>query len=285
MKGFFNSGKFKIFAVIGAVILGLIIGAVYNEGSANVVSSVVSAVTTPLQRLSTSVSSAAKEKFQKYANAQAIYEENLTLKEENIALNQKLADYNTMKNENQQYEKMLGLIKEDSDWTLQPSVVIARDPQSRFYSFTIDKGAYHGVSYLDPVISAEGLVGYVVEVGQVSSKVITILDVKASVGIYDSENRDIGVLTGSVELAEEGLCAMDYLDYESKVTKGDRVLTSGSLVKGMSLFPRDIYVGEIVEVVPHEDGTTLRGIIRPAANVDQVKDVFVITDFAGKGQE
>ncbi len=65
MKGFFNSGKFKIFAVIGAVILGLIIGAVYNEGSANVVSSVVSAVTTPLQRLSTSVSSAAKEKFQK----------------------------------------------------------------------------------------------------------------------------------------------------------------------------------------------------------------------------
>lgn len=283
MKDFFSSKKFKMLVAIFAVVLGIMIAAVYNEGSATVVSNMVGFVAKPFQKLSSEISSSVGSWFQKFTDYEALYNENQRLQQEVRDMREQLIDYNTIKHENEQYSKIVDVLEKQKDWKLQPASIIVRDPQDRFFSFTIDKGSMDGIEYLDPVMSADGLVGFVSEVGATYAKVITILDVKVSVGVYDSTTRDIGVLSGSVDLAGEGCSAVEY-PREGEIKPGDMILTSGSLTGGVSMFPRDIFIGTVVEVAPDEHGTNQRAVIKLATDIAKVKDVFVITEFEGQGK-
>jgi rod shape-determining protein MreC len=144
----------------------------------------------------------------------------------------------------------------------------------------IDKGTMNGVALFNPVMTADGLVGYVSEVGMTYAKVITLLDVGVDVGAYNSATRDIGIVSGTAPLAEQGLCALEYLPRESAIKAGDVILTSGG-----SMFPRDIVIGVVRRVSPNSHGTSLTATVKPAADAAAVKDVFVITYFEGQGQE
>lgn len=285
MKEFMQTIRFKILVVILAILIGFSVAAIYNEGSASIISNIVGAVLTPLQKGSASISHSASSWFQRFTDYDAVYEENQRLQKEVQEMRMQLADYNTVKHENQQYSKIIDTLESHEDWKVTPATVISRGTQSRFYSFTIDKGYLNDIEYLDPVMSADGLVGYIVEVGATYSKVFTILDVKTDVGVYISSSREIGVLTGTVDLSEDGLSCVEYLSRDSGVKEGDMILTSGSLTGGTSIYPRDVYVGKVVRV--EEDGykTSLRAIVEPAADIQKLHDVFVITDFEGQGQQ
>jgi rod shape-determining protein MreC len=100
------------------------------------------------------------------------------------------------------------------------------------------------------------------------------------VNIYDSSTRDIGIISGSVDLAAQGLCQMDYLPRDSEIAVGDIILTSGG-----GLFPKDIVVGKVAKVSPNSHGTSIAATIKPAADIPNVKDVFVITYFEGQGEK
>lgn len=280
MKNFFGSLRFKILVAILTVMAGFMIMAVYSGGSAPLAAEVLSFVTVPLQRVSAQISRSASEFFDRFVNASAAYDENKSLREEVNALRAQMADYETVKHENQQFREILGVMDDQRDLKVETAAVIARDPSDRFYSFTIDKGRMNNISVMDPVMTADGLVGYVKEVGMTYAKVVTILDVAVDVGAYDSSTRDIGIVSGTIDLAAEGLCMMEYLPRDSKVADSDMILTSGG-----GFYPRDIIIGHIVRVEPNSHGTSLMAVIQPAADIRQVKNVFVITEFEGQGQE
>lgn len=280
MRDFLSSFRFKILVAILAFLVGLMIMAVYTGGTASFVSQAVSFVTVPIQRLSAQVSNNVEVFFDRYLNSSAVYEENRRLQEEVTVLREQLADYEKVKHENDQFREIVGVSESRQDITLVNASVIARDPSDRFYSFTIDKGTLDNVAYLDPVMTADGLVGYITEVGLTSSKVATILDVTSQVGVYHSATRDIGIATGTIDLAAEGWCMVDYLPRDSEVAKGDLILTSGS-----GLFPRDLPVGQVTEVRPNAHGTSLVAVVEPAVEIKTVKDVFVITSFEGQGED
>jgi len=147
----------------------------------------------------------------------AVFDHNAELQREVNSLRARLADYDRMRHENEQFREILGVMEDRRDLVIEPAIVIARDPADRFYSFTIDKGTFNNVSVLDPVMTADGLVGYVSEVGMTWAKVITILDVAIDVGAYSSATRDIGVVTGSITLAQQGLCRMEFLPRYSEI--------------------------------------------------------------------
>ncbi|MFV0402090.1 MAG: rod shape-determining protein MreC [Oscillospiraceae bacterium] len=273
-----------------AILLGFMIAGIYSGGSASFLSSAVSAITRPFQQLSSGISDAVSDFFQQRVNVDAVYEENIRLREENAELRGQLTDYNTVKYENEQFREMIGAVGERDDLTILPAAVISRDSANRFYSFGIDKGTVHGVSYRDPVMTADGLVGYVSEVGATYAKVVTILDVQVVAGSYNSTTRDIGVVSGDVQLAEEGLCHMEFLPRDSETKAGDMILTSGAVdsagsgALGSSLFPRDLYIGTVLRVEPDAHGTDLIAVIRPGADIANVNNVVVITSFEGQAE-
>ena len=284
MRDFFQSVRFKILLAIFLVMLGFMVAAVYTVGAGSLFSQGLSLLTVPIQRVSAGISDSVAEFFQRYSNSSTLYDENRLLREERSRLLARVADYERIRHENQQFRQVIGMMENRQDLTLVTASVIARDPVSRFYSFTIDKGSLDNIHYLDPVMTADGLVGYVYEVGLTYSKVLTILDISVDVGAYSSSTRDIGVVNGTIELAEHGLCQLQYLDRESEVTPGDIILTSGGSIflGSSSLFPRDILIGTVLRVEPSAHGTSLVAVIEPAADIPAVKNVFVIIDFEGK---
>lgn len=278
LRDFLVSLRFKVLVGIMVVMLGFIIASVYTGGAAPLFTQVVSLATTPMQGLSANISGRVSGFLDQFLSAGQVYQENQLLREEVNTLRQQLVDYQQARHENEQFRDLLGVVDDRQDLTFITADVIARDPTDPFFSFTIDRGSRHGVGWLNPVITSEGLVGYVTEVGFNHSRVSTILDVGVSIGAYNSTTREIGIVTGAVELAPLGRSELQFLPRESEVAVGDMILTSGG-----SLFPRDLMIGRVVDVGLGRHGVGLLATIELTAEVQNVRNVFVITSFDGQG--
>lgn len=235
----------------------------------------------PLSSMSASAGSAIEERFGPFLSAGRVHDENLALKAEIQDLKEQLIDYETVKMENEQFRELLEIKERNSDLIFEPATVVGRTPDDWFGSFTIDVGTYHGVSLRCPVITSEGLVGIVSEVGHGYSKVQTILDPSVNIGGVDIHTLDTGIITGTPILSREGKCKMGFLPRESGATPGDTIVTSGT----GGLLPRGLIIGEIDEVEMETSGLSLYAIVTPAADITGAKQVLVITDFGGKDEE
>jgi len=282
MQEFFHSTKAKILLAVFVLLGAFMLRAIWSGGFSPMASQLLGAISAPLQGVSSNISSEVSDFFGQFTRAKQTAEENLELQAEIAKLNNDLVELEDLRQENRRLKTMLGIQEEHEDIEMVPAGVIGRDYNSRFGSFTIDKGSHHGVSPRDPVISEEGLVGIVSEVGLTHSKVITILDVSLNVGAVDNRVRETGIVTGNIELAQQGLCMMNYLDRESGAFAGDLVITSGS--DGEGLFPEGLVIGTITEVQAESSGLSLYAIIEPAAPIYELRDVYVITDFLGQGE-
>jgi len=278
---FVKSTRFKILLGVLIVLFAFLLRASYTGGMAPMVSQVLGFITTPLQRVSSEISNSVTGVFRKYLQADQITEENEQLKEKIRILNQQLVDYEKYKQENEQLREYLEIKEDHPDFTFEYASVIGRDSTDRFYSFTIDKGSLAGIEVRDPVITADGLVGIVNEVGLTYSKVLTILDVALEIGAYDVRTRDIGMVTGKIGLSGDGRCQMNMLPKDSGAAPGDLVYTSGF----GGLYPQDIAIGEILEIETESHGMSLYAVIQPSADIQNVKDVQVIKDFQGQGEQ
>ena len=282
MKDFFRSTRFKILVAVVVLLFAFMLRAASEPGFATWTSQALGVITQPLQKLSTNISNAASDFFGKFAKADQLTEENEKLKEEIRELNKKLVDYDRLSREIEQYKEYLDLKEKNNDFQFEQASVIGRDPNDRFGSFTIDKGLLDDIQPNDPVITPDGVVGRIAEVGQTTAKVVTILNpsvnVSSVIGYSDKKTRDTGIVTGTIDLSSQSLCQMMYLSRESLAQKGDLVVTTG--VGGV--FPKDLLVGAIREVKPDAHGTSLNAIIADIANI---KDVFVITSFEGQGSD
>ena len=283
MNAFFRSGRFKILLAILIVLSAFTIRAIVSNGFSPLVAQIAQVITTPFQSFSAFLSSQVEDTLGVFLHAQETAEELERTKELLREANEQLIDMEHYKSENEQYREMLNIREENEDLTIQPASVIARDHSDRFGSFVIDKGSYHGITPRSPVITADGLVGIISEVGLTQSKVTTILDVRLNIGAVDVRSQDTGVVSGTVELAAQGYCQLSYLPRDSGVAVGDLVRTSGSDSGGP--FPRDLAIGNVVEVVQDPSGLSLNAVIQPAADVMEVNDVFVVTSFLGMGEE
>ncbi len=278
MKGFFKSKTFKVLLCLAVLMCAFMLRAAYTDGIATLAQQVIGVVTYPFQKAASAISNGVGSFLQRYTRADEISAENELLKEENQKLRDQLVEYESIQNENELYRKFLDIKDQNEDFEFCPAMVIGRDANSQFGSFIIDKGTMQGVAKQDPVITSDGLVGVIEEVGLTYSRVITIQDPGLNIGAYISRTRDTGIVVGTVELSREGQCKMTYLPRDSGAAIGDIVLTSGG-----SLFPKGLQIGTVKEILQEEQGISLYAVVEPFASVEGVKDVFVVTSFAGQG--
>lgn len=272
MKEFFGSLRFKIFLVVALLLLGLLLYAGTSDGVGTVPSSIIGAITSPIQRASSAISSFFSGKP---SDLDMLRKENEELREQVRSLTEQLVDFNTYQTENEHYKDYLGIKEQNPDFVFEPATLIARDSNERFYAFTINKGSVNGIKEKDTVITSDGLVGYVSRVDATSSKVVTILDTAVSIGAYDSQTRASGMVEGDITLATQNLTRLNYLQKDSSIAVGDVVVTSGL----SGLFPEGIVVGSVFEVRASSDGVGSYAVIKPAADIRDVRDVFVIKSF------
>ena len=279
MGDFFKSRKFKVLIALFIMLIALMLRASWTGGLSPAIEQVAGAVVAPFQKLSSTISDGVSGFFRRYARADEVAQENEALRSEINELRAQLVNYEEYKHENEELRKYLDIEykEEHPDFEMTPAAVVARDPDSRFYSFTIDTGSLDGVAPYDPVVCADGLVGRVKEVGLTYSKVITILDVEIDVGAYDARTRNIGIVNGSVALAADGRCIMNYLPRESGAAQGDLVVTSGG-----NLYPKGLVIGKIARLDNAPGNISLYAEIEPTADIRNLTDVMVITSFNGQ---
>ena len=279
MKEFFHSWDFKVLLALCIVMFAFLLRATMTMGASTVVEQIVGTITAPVQSLTSGLSGSITGFLDQFLRASEISQENEQLREENRKLIEQMVDYENYKHENESLKEQLGIQEENPQWETMTASVIGRDPSDQFYSFTIDKGTLDGVSYQDPVITADGLVGIVSEVGPVFAKVTTILDVRLNVACQDVRTQDVATISGDIEMAQQGKCKMSLIPRESGIAKGDIVQTAGT----SGLYPQGIVVGRVSDVGFEPQGTMMYAVVEPANDIKSIKDVVIITSFKGQG--
>lgn len=187
-----------------------------------------------------------------------------------------------LQKENQRFKELLNFKDTMPELTMSAARVTGKNPGVWFDTFTINAGRAQNIKAGMPVITSKGLVGYVLEVGALWSKVISIIDSNCAVPAIVERTRDDVTIRGSIATGNESaLCQMYNLRFENDLIPGDRVLTSG-LGGG---FPKGILIGEIIEVSRVSDNAESNATLRPAVDFAQIEEVLVITSPLGGAQE
>jgi rod shape-determining protein MreC len=132
----------------------------------------------------------------------------------------------------------------------------------------IDKGGNDGIKRDFAVITANGIVGKVLEVFPSVSQVLLINDQTSGVGAMLEKSRLQGVLKGT----PDGEIVLQRVMSDEKVVPGDVVLSSG----GDRIFPKGLPVGTVSKVSPgHEMFLNIQ--VKPAADLSRLEEVLVVT--------
>ena len=188
-------------------------------------------------------------------------------------------DYDDIKKENEILRKYYGIKDDNPDYKIEVAAVIRRDPNDDYYGFTINKGSRNDVKLNDPVITENGLVGWISDVQVTTSRVTTLLSPEAKVGAMDKKSGDSGIATGSASYSDKGMLILSVISADNKIQENDIVITTG--VGGV--YPPDIVIGKVVNLDNDPYDTTPFAVLKPYEDLRSVSDVVVITSFDGQG--
>ena len=170
--------------------------------------------------------------------------------------------------ENRRLRDLLGSASKVEDNVLVAEL-IGIDPDPERHEILVDKGSNDGVFVGQPVIDAEGLMGQVISVSPVTSRVLLVSDVTHSVPVQVVRSNLRLIAQGSgVNSRLEVVHVQDTAD----VRQGDVLVTSG--LGGR--FPVGYPVG-VVNRVQHDPGHPFATVnARPTAMLDRTRYVLLV---------
>lgn len=127
----------------------------------------------------------------------------------------------------------------------------------------------------DPVVTANGLAGRVVQTGGSWARVAPLSDARYSVGAYIPRTKDYGVVSG--DAAGGGLgCRVSYVAGSEAVIPGDVVETSGL----GGVFPRGLRIAAWRRRFRATSSIRARRALRPAVDYERMREVYVVVGFS-----
>lgn len=274
MKDFLKSKFFIGLLCFSMFCLGTILYSVVSS-DINLIDDIPGMVVTSVQNAATKISGFFGGFIESLTNYKNVKSENEKLKETINNLEKEIEENKTLIEENRELKEVLGLYDSENEFVFEAATVIAKEPGSWFNVFTINKGTIHGVNVGNTVITSDGLVGTVKDVGPTWAKVVGIIDTQSVVGAILPKTNDAGIIEGDYELSKEGLCKLIYIDNSVKVTRGDLVYTSGL----GGAYPEGIRIGKVEEVYTEKHGVSQYAVIRPSVDFNKVRTVLVIKSF------
>ncbi|MFL5799026.1 MAG: rod shape-determining protein MreC [Actinomycetota bacterium] len=142
------------------------------------------------------------------------------------------------------------------------------------WSVDIDKGLGDGIRKEMPVMSAQGLVGKVIDVWPGGSKVLLIADPDSSVAARLVGSQQTGMLTGQGHSDLQ----MSLIDQSTQVATGEGVMTSAY---NGGLFPAGIPIGSVADVTVDAATGEKQISVAPFVDFSKLDVVLVITSFNG----
>jgi rod shape-determining protein MreC len=147
------------------------------------------------------------------------------------------------------------------------ATVIGYDPEGATHVVTVDRGAKDGVHRDDGVVTGRGVVGRIVEVAPLSSKVLLVTDATSKLPAVVQHGRWWAIAVGTSTRVR-----LQYISQDAKLKVGDRVVTG----EGRS-FHAGVLIGRIKAIEPVSAGALDQAaIVQPAADLTALSRVLVL---------
>ncbi len=280
MNGFFKSKAFFVLLTL-IILLGGVPTILSAMGQGNVVKDVCMAIVTPCLDGARAIGNSFAGFGKYFSEFDRLKEENRILSERVRELEDKVYDARLLEEENAWMRTYLGAKRANTDFVFCDANIIGSDGGGYLSSFTLDRGSTSDIEVGMPVVTSDGVVGRVTEVGLTFCRVSTVINYDSSIGAYVSASGDVGLVCGDFDLRRDGLCRLEYLEFDAEVTVGDKVYSSGL----GSVYPRGLYIGEVTEITGDEYNHTKIAIVKPAASLDSLTRVMILTDYTVSTEE
>ncbi|GHU36386.1 cell shape-determining protein MreC [Clostridia bacterium] len=245
------------------------------SGHGNIVSDVVVIVTSPFNKFADLISASVSGFAAYFTEFNNLKDENAELKDRLAALENDIEEARILRETNDSLMAFYELKREHMDFNLEHAQIIARESGNYLSQITINKGTFHSVSVDMPVISKDGIVGFISEAGIMTSKVTLFLRTGAAIPAIVRRTGQTGMIVGSFSLERDGLCKITYLPKDADIAAGDTILSSGH----GSIYPEQLIIGEVTEVIPDSLTQSMIGYVKPVVDFNELRDVMIIKGF------
>ena len=270
MKPFKNKLAVTI-VLLSVAFCGMIIYSLQSD--ANGISSSVSTVVSPLQKIVYNINSRVKETVDFFLNFSEVKLENEQLKQKNAELANELIEYESLKDEVERLREALNFTESRSNYNYVGVNIIGYSGSSLSDGYIIDKGSNDGIAKNMVVVSYKGLVGKVTKVSSNFAVVQSILNENIAVAVMDQQTRDAtGGLQGLSDKKDTNMTVVYNLPIDSDVKEGDIIITSG-LGK---IYPKEIPVGTVVSVQEDNVKVMKSAVVEPFVNFNKLEELFVV---------
>ena len=202
------------------------------------------------------------------------------LKLENAQLREKAREGEAASRENERLRDLLGLKEKRADFDMESATVTARGSSNWASTLTISKGSAADVAVGDCVVDQYGnLVGVISQVGLNWSNLITVVDMDLEMGALIARTDGAAIAEGDFTLMGEKKLKLTFLPDGVQLLAGDTILTSGLVSGGEATYPSGLVLGYVEQVQSEHSGMSDYAVLTPAADLDNLEQVFVIKDF------
>ena len=274
----------KLFSKKGvtAVIIAIIIAAVTDvslvlNNNPGIVTNAVETLLSPIKTVTASVAGVCEKLYGYMHDFDRLLEENSRLRAQLAGSSQEEREFAELEEENRRLRELLGLSQRNSDYVFDTAAIVSWSSSNWESTFTINKGSANSdLEVGDCVITSAGeVVGIVKTVSTVTSVCSSVIDTDFAASVNLNKIVGSSSAKGDYALMRDGYLILEYINDSDKVLTGDTVITSGKGGK----FPDGLLVGYIVEVKKDSTGLSDYAVVEPAADLDNVLNVYVITDF------
>ena len=273
MKHFFST-KVKVILVL-AVLLAAGLAVLSNLTGENLPGKLVQGALAPIRAGAKALTNQAEQYYSYLFRYESLAAENAALKEELAQMKDDAREAASLARENDRLRALLDLTSTHEDYKLVDGYIIGKSSNDWSSTFTIDRGSNSGIAEGMCAITANGeVVGLVTEAGSNYAVVKSILDSTLEVSATMSASGYSGVVLGGYASGFEGLLRMDYIPSSAVIRNNDQVVPSGSTV-----YPRNLILGHVVDAGFEETGVAKYAILKPAADIDNLEQVFIITEY------
>lgn len=273
MRNLFST-RVKIILVLAALLtVGLsILSGVTNTTVADLA---VQGVLAPFRAAATSLTRTAEKYYGYMFRYEALAAENEVLEARIAEMEDVARQADSVARENERLRKMLDFSATHEDYKLVDAYIIGWSSTDWENTLTINRGTTSGIQENMCAITDNGeVVGLVTDVGLNWAEVTTILDSTLEISGTISASGYNGMVKGGYVDGHETLLKMNYLPSAAIIRNKEQVVTSGSTV-----YPRGLIMGSIVDAGFAETGIAKYALLDPAADIDSLEQIFIITEY------
>jgi rod shape-determining protein MreC len=194
--------------------------------------------------------------------------ENLSLKAEQLLLRSQLQRLIAIESENNYLKSLLQSSRQVKGKTLIAEL-LAVDFEPFVNQVMLNKGLRDNVYVGQPVLDATGVMGQVIQVGPITSRVLLINDPHSGIAVQNVRN---GIRTIAVGDSYTGKLRLLYLSKTTDVTLDDIFLTSGLGDR----YPEGYPVGKVIFVKKNPVQQFAEIYLQPSAHLDSSRQVLLI---------